>query len=114
AGCRGGAAAAFAPGALAASFTPRTVGWVGAAVVAGAGTLVSVFLVRDTGAHVAYEQRAHGDGGAPRLRAAFTRGSLRDPVLRACSQAGLVNNLNDALAWGLAPPYLAAPGAGAD
>jgi MFS family permease len=32
-------------------------------------------------------------------------------VLRACSQAGLVNNLNDALAWGLAPLYLAAHGA---
>jgi MFS family permease len=31
--------------------------------------------------------------------------------LRACSQAGLVNNLNDALAWGLAPLYLAAHGA---
>jgi MFS family permease len=37
--------------------------------------------------------------------------SYRDPVLRACSQAGLVNNLNDALAWGLAPLYLAANGA---
>jgi MFS family permease len=36
---------------------------------------------------------------------------VRDPVLRACSQAGLVNNLNDALAWGLAPLYLAAHGA---
>jgi MFS family permease len=34
-------------------------------------------------------------------------------VLRACSQAGLVNNLNDALAWGLAPLYLAAHGASA-
>ena len=36
---------------------------------------------------------------------------MRDPILRACSQAGLVNNLNDALAWGLAPLYLAAHGA---
>ena len=34
-------------------------------------------------------------------------------MLRACSQAGLVNNLNDALAWGLAPLYLAANGASA-
>lgn len=33
-------------------------------------------------------------------------------MLRTCSQAGLVNNLNDALAWGLAPLYLAANGAG--
>jgi MFS family permease len=38
---------------------------------------------------------------------------VRNPVLRACSQAGLVNNLNDALAWGLAPLYLAAHGANA-
>jgi MFS family permease len=30
------------------------------------------------------------------------------PALRACSQAGLVNNLNDGLAWGLAPLFLAA------
>ena len=44
-------------------------------------------------------------------RSAFAQASLRDPVLRACSQAGLVNNLNDALAWGLAPLYLAAHGA---
>jgi MFS family permease len=41
------------------------------------------------------------------LRSAF----VRDPILRACSQAGLMNNLNDALAWGLAPLYLAAHGA---
>src|SRR5439155_22394614 len=43
----------------------------------------------------------------------FARTSLHHPVLRACSQAGLVNNLNDALAWGLAPLYLAAHGASA-
>ena len=47
------------------------------------------------------------------LREAFPLVTYRDPVLRACSQAGLVNNLNDALAWGLAPLYLAADGASA-
>ena len=69
--------------------------------------------MRDTGAHVALEQRAHGTTTEPAhtLRSAFAHASLRDPVLRACSQAGLVNNLNDALAWGLAPLYLAAHGA---
>ena len=41
--------------------------------------------------------------------AAFVHATVRDPVLRSCSQAGLVNNLNDALAWGLAPLFLAAP-----
>jgi MFS family permease len=112
AGYLGVAVAAFATGVLAASYAPRTVVWVGAALIIAGGLLVSVFAVRDTGAHVAFEQRAHGNDEPPHnLRSAFTHASLRDPVLRACNQAGLVNNLNDALAWGLAPLYLAAHGA---
>ena len=110
AGYLGVAATAFATGALAASYAPRTVVWVGAALIAVTGLLVSVFAVRDTARHVALEQRAHGEHepAHENLRGAFAHASLRDPVLRACSQAGLVNNLNDALAWGLAPLYLAA------
>lgn len=113
AGYLGVAAAAFATGALAASFAPRSVVWVGAALIAAAGLLISVFAIRDTGAHVAHEQDAFGDPTAPLrgLRDALANASVRDPILRACSQAGLVNNLNDALAWGLAPLYLAAHGA---
>jgi MFS family permease len=112
AGYLGVAAAAFASGALAASFAPRTVVWVGAALIAIAGFLLSVFAVRDTAAHVTHEQASYGEEGKQlRLGAAFVQASVRDPVLRACSQAGLVNNLNDALAWGLAPLYLAAKGA---
>ena len=113
AGYLGVAVAAFASGALAASQAPRTVVWVGAAAIAAAGLLVALVLVRDTTAHVALEQRLHGSlHGAPHsLRTALVHSSLRDPVLRACNQAGLVNNLNDALAWGLAPLYLAASGA---
>jgi MFS family permease len=113
AGYLGVAATAFATGALAASYAPRTVVWVGAALIAAAGLMLSVFAVRDTSAHVALEQEQHGDHASEHagLRRAFVQASLRDPVLRACSQAGLVNNLNDALAWGLAPLYLAAHGA---
>jgi MFS family permease len=111
AGYLGVALTALATGALAATYAPRTVVWVGAAVVAVFGTLVSAIFVRDTGAHVGEEQRAHGAATARPFRSAFARGTIRDPVLRACSQAGLVNNLNDALAWGLAPLYLAANGA---
>ena len=72
-----------------------------------------MFAVRDTGRHVALEQQTYEDerSSAATLRGAFLHGSVRDPVLRACSQAGMVNNLNDALAWGLAPLYLAAHGA---
>jgi MFS family permease len=113
AGYLGLAAAAFVSGILAASYAPRTVVWIGAGVLSGLGLLISVVAVRDTGAHVAHEQEKHGDASttALGLRAAFVEATLRNPVLRACSQAGMVNNLNDALAWGLAPLYLAAHGA---
>jgi MFS family permease len=113
AGYLGVAATAFATGALAAAYAPRTIIWSGAAVLATVGLLASLFAVRDTGAHVAHEQSAHTGGPSMHggFRNAFAQASLRDPVLRACSQAGLVNNLNDALAWGLAPLYLAAHGA---
>jgi MFS family permease len=112
AGYLGVAATAFLTGALAATYAPQTVIWVGALAIALTGAFVSFFFVRDTGAHVAHEQRDHGrDRTAISLRQALIHGTFRQPVLRACSQAGLVNNLNDALAWGLAPLYLAANGA---
>jgi MFS family permease len=112
AGYIGVAAAAFATGLLASSFAPRTVIWVGAAALATLGTVLTAGFVRDTRDHVVEEQRSHVDAGGSSLRAAFARGTLGHPVLRACSQAGLVNNLNDAVAWGLAPLYLAVHGAG--
>ncbi len=99
AGYLGVAATAFLTGALAASVAPRTLVWTGAAGIAAAGLVVTLLFVSDTGAHVAAEQQGF-DGAA-----------CRPPVLRACFQAGLVNNLNDALAWGLAPLFLAAHGA---
>jgi MFS family permease len=112
AGYLGVAATAFASGALAATFAPRTVVWAGAAVIAATGLAVSLLFVRDTGAHVELEQRGHDPHARTgSLKRAFARGTLDHPALRACSQAGLVNNLNDALAWGLAPLYLAAHGA---
>jgi MFS family permease len=114
AGYLGVAVTAFLTGALAVKYAPLTVIWVGALAIALAGVLVSYFFVRDTGAHVAHEQRDHGGDGKPTtLWRALTQGTFEEPVLRACSQAGLVNNLNDALAWGLAPLYLAANGASA-
>ena len=114
AGYLGVAATALATGALAATYAPRTVVWVGAALIASPGSSIAVVFVRDTAAHVAVEQRAHArrhDGAAPGLCAGVPHATLEQPVLRACNQAGLVNNLNDALAWGLTPLYLAAHGA---
>ena len=115
AGYGGVALAAGLSGWLAADFAARDVLVVLGGAVAVIALLTSVLFVRDTATHVALEQardHAAADEQAPSLREAFARATYREPALRACSQAGLVNNLNDALAWGLVPLYLAANGAG--
>ncbi len=113
AGYLGVALTALLTGALAATYAPREVVWVGAVAIIAVGLVVSLALVRDTGDHVRLEQAAHGTGAGPALGlgGALVQATLRQPQLRASCQAGLVNNLNDALAWGLAPLYLAAAGA---
>ena len=115
AGYGGVALAAGLSGWLAAEFAARDVVIVAGAAIAVTAFLLSVLFVRDTGAHVALEQARHhpdADGIPPRLREAFAQATYRAPALRSCSQAGLVNNLNDGLAWGLVPLFLAAHGAG--
>nr|MDP8942636.1 MFS transporter [Actinomycetota bacterium] len=114
AGYGGLALAAAATGFLATTVAPRSTIVVGGLVVAAGGLAASLF-VRDTSAHAALEQSEHegsADAG-PSLRRAFAEATFRRPALRACSQAGLVNNLNDAMAWGLVPLFLAAGGASA-
>jgi len=97
AGYVGVALAAAATGWLAASVGPRTVVWAGAAILAPLGLALTLLLVRETLPHVRFEEAAG---------ATSTAGSL--PLL---AQAGFVNNLNDAVAWGLIPLYIAAHGA---
>jgi MFS family permease len=116
AGYGGLAVAAALSGFLATELVARDVLVVGGFAIAALALLITVFFVRDTAAHVDLEQeRDHPDVGLapPRMRDAFPDASYRDPALRSCSQAGLVNNLNDALAWGLVPLFLAAAGASA-
>ena len=85
------------------------------AAVAVAGLAISVLFVRDTGrprrARAARASHAAGERAPPTPRGVRRTPRWRQPALRACSQAGLVNNLNDALAWGLVPLFLAANGA---
>jgi MFS family permease len=114
AGYIGVALAAAASGWLASEFVPRDVLAAGGAGLAVIGFFLTLLFVRDTSAHVSLEQRrdhASADRRPPKLRQAFPDATYRQPALRACSQAGLVNNLNDALAWGIVPLYLAADGA---
>jgi MFS family permease len=81
---------------------------------AGIGLGISATLVRETRAYARLEAAAHQ--GTEPLEGPLSTGrvfaltSLREPALSAASQAGLVNNLNDGLAWGLLPVYFAAGG----
>jgi MFS family permease len=86
--------------------------YLGIAYVA-AGLLLSVLAVRETGDHVAHELRGHYSTKSEDVLTQgeiFRRVSLTDPNLSSVSQAGLVNNLNDGMAWGLFPLVFAAAG----
>ena len=79
---------------------------------AALGLGLSTVFVRETHAHVAREAATStgvGDG-ARSFGAVFVRTTWRDPSLSAVSQAGLVNNAVDGLAWGLLPLLFAAEG----
>jgi MFS family permease len=77
-----------------------------------AGLALSAALVRETLGHAHHEARAQGSaaGSDLRPRDIFVRTSFRDRDLSAVSQAGLVNNLNDGMAWGLFPMLFASAG----
>jgi len=115
AGYGGVALAAAASGWLATEFVARDVLVVAGFAIAALAVVISVLFVRDTAQHVTFEQardHAEADTAPPPMRNVFPDVTYREPALRACSQAGLVNNLNDALAWGLIPLFLASQGAG--
>jgi MFS family permease len=82
--------------------TPELIG----VVFVAAGLALSL-VVRDTAAHVALELTQHTrpvpTGEDSGLAATFARTSWHNRSLRGASQAGLVNNLNDGLTWGVFP-----------
>jgi MFS family permease len=105
------AAAAFATGWVAAraGLRPEPF-YLGVGFVA-AGLLLSLF-VRDTSPHARLESGAGSRDAAAGLgpRAVFWRTTIGDRNLSSATQAGLVNNLNDGMAWGLFPLVFAAQG----
>jgi MFS family permease len=104
------ALSAFATGEIASRFGLRPEPFYLGIAFAAVGLALSLFFVRDTMSHVQREARDHTRGGVLSLRNVFTLASWRDPALFSASQAGLVNNLNDGLAWGLFPLLFAAAG----
>jgi MFS family permease len=86
---------------------------------AGLGLGLSALFVRETRGHARHEATIH-DSHDPVLHGdlstseIFRLTSFTEPALSSCSQAGMVNNLNDGLAWGLFPLYFAAAGLSID
>jgi MFS family permease len=105
---------AFATGLIAERWGLRPAPFLLGLAYAGLGLGLSAFLVRETRGHATFEaaDRATTDasGGARSFREVFGLTTLREPALSAASQAGLVNNLNDGLAWGLLPIFYATAG----
>ena len=82
---------------------------------AGFGLLLSTVWVRETRGHSRREADDHWTKANvlrqdPTMSDVFRYTSFRERALSACSQAGLVNNLNDGLAWGLFPLFFARHG----
>jgi MFS family permease len=79
------------------------------------GLLISIFFVRDTGEHVRLEMDQHpAEPTLLTFREVFARTSFKDRNLFTCSQAGLVNNLNDGMSWGVFPLFFSAFGLGVE
>ena len=106
------AGTAVASGYLAAGYGLRPAPFLLGIAFAALGLGLSTLVVRETHGHVRLESAAHipaGDARPDHLpaelsdRQVLVLTSVREPALSSASQAGLVNNLNDGLAWGLFP-----------
>jgi MFS family permease len=105
------AASALATGWIAAEYGLRPQPFYLGVVFVAFGLMLSALVIRDTTHHVSHEATLVGalpPGGTPTPREVFWRTTLLDRNLSSVSQAGLVNNLNDGMAWGLFPLVFAA------
>jgi MFS family permease len=104
---------ALATGWIAANYGLRPQPFYLGVVFVAVGLALSVVLVRETRHHVAQEAKllaSNPNDRAPSPREVFWRTTFRDRNLSSVSQAGLVNNLNDGMAWGLFPLVFVAAG----
>ncbi|TFD82718.1 MFS transporter [Cryobacterium psychrotolerans] len=114
AGYLGVAATALATGYIAAEYGLRPGPFLLGAAFIALGLGLSVLFVRETHHHAKTEAAnhvsVHAHAGSLSDRQVFTLTSFRDRSLSSISQAGMVNNLNDGLAWGLFPILFASAG----
>ena len=109
--------AALGTGYIAAAYGYRPAPFYLGIAIAAIGLALSLFLVKETQHHSTLEEASFDErvtvgnyGSEVSARELFARVSWRDPALGSASQAGMVNNLNDGLAWGLFPLFFAAAG----
>jgi MFS family permease len=103
------AGAALLTGWIAARYGLRPQPFYPGVLFVAIGLALSVLMVRETSGHVTLESRQHvASSRVPDARQVFWRTTLTDRNLSSISQAGLVNNLNDGMAWGLFPLVFAA------
>jgi MFS family permease len=106
---------AFFTGYLASRYGFRPIPIYLGIFYAAIGLILSILMVRDTREHVRLEA-AGKPGGASSLsfRDVFLLTSIRDRNLFAASQAGLINNLNDGMSWGIFPLFFVSFGLAVD
>jgi MFS family permease len=106
------AAAAWATGWIAEAAGLRPAPFFLGLALAGLGLGLSLVFVRETAGHVAHEAANHHHNSHDSLTPGqvFALATWRNRSLSAASQAGLVNNLNEGMAWGLFPLFFARAG----
>jgi MFS family permease len=104
--------AALGTGYLAAAYGLRPIPFYPGLVIAVLGLLFSIVLVRETQpfTHLESRQTAEPESEKPSFAQIFWLASWQNKTLFSTSQAGLVNNLNDGMVWGLLPLFLAGMG----
>jgi len=95
---------AFLTGWIAGNYGLRPYPFYIGIFLAFAGLFISWFLIRDTRHHV---EKEAGNSAIRKLKSVFWDTTIFDRNLGSVTQAGLVNNLNDGMAWGLFPILLA-------
>src|SRR5262249_37859903 len=115
---------AWLTGYLAAEYALRPQPFYLGIGVAFAGWLFSIFGAKETLDYAKLEAKLHdtdpslagrlnvAQRESPSLRQIFALASWKDRNLFSCSQAGLVNNLNDGMSWGIYPLFFASHGLG--
>lgn len=98
---------AFLTGWIANEYGVRPYPFYIGIVLVALGLISSIFFVKDTRHHVAKETSSNN---TPRLKNIFWDTTWRNKNLGSVTQAGLVNNLNDGMAWGIFPILLASKG----